>query len=132
MPTWIKPGFWEKAAKGYRGWLNLEHLLRPYKVYSALLSQSGTDAPTAIVLENTIGEIVWTRDDVGVYVGTLNGAFTLYKTFIILTQGTGNVCIINSVGLGGDMVVINCNDTSPSNNPIDVQGLMQIEIRVYN
>ena len=28
---------------------------RPYKVYTALLSQSGTNAPTAIVLENTLG-----------------------------------------------------------------------------
>jgi len=32
---------------------------KPYKVYTVLLSQSGTSAPTAIVLENTIGNIVW-------------------------------------------------------------------------
>ena len=29
-----------------------------YKVYRALLSQTGTNAPTAIVLENTLGGIV--------------------------------------------------------------------------
>ena len=28
---------------------------RPYKVYTALLTQSSTDAPVATVLENTLG-----------------------------------------------------------------------------
>jgi hypothetical protein len=49
---------------------------RPYKVYTALLSQSGTDAPVATVLENTLGgDIVWTRDMAGQYTGTLADAF---------------------------------------------------------
>lgn len=53
------------------------------KVYRALLSQSGTDAPTAVVLENTLGgELVWNYIDVGVYRGILNGAFTENKTNI--------------------------------------------------
>lgn len=29
--------------------------LLPYKVYTALLTQTGTDAPVATVLENTLG-----------------------------------------------------------------------------
>lgn len=46
------------------------------KVYRALLTQSGTDAPTATVLENTLGgTLVWTRDGAGTYLGTLAGAF---------------------------------------------------------
>jgi hypothetical protein len=46
------------------------------KVYRALLTQTGTDAPVATVLENTLGgDVVWTRADIGVYVGTLAGAF---------------------------------------------------------
>lgn len=46
------------------------------KVYRALLTQSGTDAPVATVLENTLGgTVVWTRNDVGEYVGTLATAF---------------------------------------------------------
>ena len=53
------------------------------KVYRALLAQSGTDNPTAIVLENTLsGTPVWTRDGVGTFVATLAGAFTADKTFI--------------------------------------------------
>lgn len=38
------------------------------KVYRALLTQSGTDAPVATVFENTFGEnIVWTYEGPGVY-----------------------------------------------------------------
>ena len=37
--------------------------LNGVKVYRALLSQSGTDDPVALLLENTIGAIYWTRND---------------------------------------------------------------------
>ena len=53
------------------------------KVYRALLMQSGTAAPVAIVLENTLGgTVVWTRSDVGLYTGTLDNTFTETKTWI--------------------------------------------------
>jgi hypothetical protein len=55
---------------------------RPYKVYTALLTQSGTDDPTAIVLENTIGDIVWTYSSLGEYLGTLANVFTEDKTYV--------------------------------------------------
>jgi hypothetical protein len=55
--------------------------VRPYKVYTALLSQSGTNAPVATVLENTLGgTVAWSVSSVGLYLGTLTGAFTLNKT----------------------------------------------------
>lgn len=42
--------------------------IRPYKVYTALLTQSGTDAPVATVLENTLGfDIQWQRLQSGFY-----------------------------------------------------------------
>ena len=53
------------------------------KVYRALLTQTGTDAPVATVLENTLGgEVVWTRGSPGTYAGTLANAFTADKTFV--------------------------------------------------
>lgn len=65
-----------------------------YKVYTALLTQSGTDAPVATVLENTLGDIVWTRDSVGIYRGTLNGVlFLLEKTIIPPFSPNGNICM---------------------------------------
>lgn len=54
-----------------------------YLVYTALLTQTGTNAPVATVLENTLGgTVVWSYDDTGVYVGTLTGAFPADKTVV--------------------------------------------------
>lgn len=48
----------------------------PYKVYIAKLTQTSTDSPIPTVLINTLGgELVWTRDGSGVYLGTLVGGF---------------------------------------------------------
>jgi hypothetical protein len=53
------------------------------KVYRALLSQSGTDAPEVQVLVNTFGVAVnWTRDGAGLYIGALaSGALDPARTF---------------------------------------------------
>jgi hypothetical protein len=53
-----------------------------YLSYVALLTQTGTSAPVATVLANTLGgTVVWTRDSAGNYTGTLAGAFTEDKTY---------------------------------------------------
>lgn len=54
------------------------------KVYKALLSQTGTSAPVARVYQNNLGgEVVWTRDGTGIYVGTLAGKFDDDQVFTI-------------------------------------------------
>jgi hypothetical protein len=59
------------------------------KIYRALISQSEPNDPMVIVLENTLGTIVWTReggssgDASWDFIGTLTGAFTEDKTFIL-------------------------------------------------
>lgn len=56
----------------------------PYLVYTALLTQSGTDAPVATVLQNTLGgTVVWSYLGAGSYLGTLNGVFTVNKTVFV-------------------------------------------------
>lgn len=60
--------------------------IRGYKVYTALLTQSGTDAPVATVLENTIGNIWFGYIEDGVYSIHSNGLFTEYKTVNTLHQ----------------------------------------------
>ena len=61
-----------------------------YKVYTALLTQTGTTAPTETVFQNTLGGvIVWTRNGVGDYIGTLTGAFPVDKTFVF-SSSLGN------------------------------------------
>ena len=53
------------------------------KVYKALLTQTGTDAPVATVLENTLGGVpIWTYGGVGTYDVTLADAFPTSKTNI--------------------------------------------------
>lgn len=57
------------------------------KRYVALLSQSGTDAPNATILVNTLGVVpVWSYDDVGQYIITAEGKFTLLKTAVKVSQ----------------------------------------------
>lgn len=75
MPTFIKPGFWEKKVKGYKEWLNLDQLIESktptstYKVYTALLTQTGGDNTEGITGGSlTIGvtyEIYDTGDPAG-------------------------------------------------------------------
>ena len=101
---------------------------RPYRVYTALLTQSGTDAPVATILENTIGDIVWERGSAGNYTGTLTNAFIENKTFILATLGGAEIVII-SASSSINIIRINTNDTT---NFIDFDGDMSIEIRVYN
>ena len=60
---------------------------RPYKVYTAVLTQQNTNAPSAVVLENTLGgTVVWSRNSTGNYYGTLNSAFPI-QSKIALFQG---------------------------------------------
>lgn len=54
------------------------------KKYVALVSQSGTDAPTVVVLENTIGTITWGYISDGDYSINSSGLFTLNKTIIFM------------------------------------------------
>lgn len=61
---------------------------RPYKIYVALLNQSGTNAPTATILENTLGAtITWTRNSAGSYVATASiSTFAPNKTVVTIGQ----------------------------------------------
>lgn len=69
---------------------DFEGISKSYETYVALLTQSGTNAPVATILENTIGDIIWTRVSTGLYKGTLTGAFLATKTAVYLTNG-GNI-----------------------------------------
>lgn len=51
------------------------------RIYKAILTQTSTNDPVATVFENTLGNIVWTRDSAGAYTGTLTGAFPAGKVY---------------------------------------------------
>ncbi|HLF53538.1 MAG TPA: hypothetical protein VI621_14670, partial [Flavobacterium sp.] len=103
-------------------------LEKPYKVYTALLTQSGTSAPTAIILENTFGVVpTFTYEGVGQYSVTLNGGFITDKTWqMISSNNIGSQDKLEIYDNGDDSVWI---DTVTSNGKLNKT---PIEIRVYN
>ena len=105
---------------------------RPYKVYTALLTQSETDAPVATVLENTLGgEVVWSRIEVGAYIATLNGVFTLNKTIGFFTYSLSQG---DEIFMTVQTIDVNTLELKNRTSTVSVQDMFsgQIEIRVYN
>lgn len=106
---------------------------RPYKVYTALITQTGTSAPLSIVLENTLGgTITWTRTGVGAYIGTFSSTWIASKTLLMLTNSVAyNAEVQMFVSGTKEIAVFTYNaigvlaDTIPSVNPSN------LEIRVY-
>tara|TARA_R100001460_G_scaffold66882_4_gene107169 strand:+ start:2985 stop:3509 length:525 start_codon:yes stop_codon:yes gene_type:complete len=74
-----------------------------YKTYAVELSNfgGGAVAPTATVMQNTLGVIAWTRTSVGKYVGTLASAFTAAKTLITTQSQTVANPSIGANGVNG-------------------------------
>lgn len=108
MKNWLKVGLFTSKARGSKGELEIPPMPN-YKEYVALLTQSGTDAPVATVLSNTIGNIVWTRVNVGSYDGILNGAFPSDKLIIpgfFSFHGDGTTSIKITDGYGSPSTVI--------------------------
>jgi len=105
--------------------------LPAYKVYSALLTQTGIDPPGVTVLENTLGiNPKWGRISPGNYRALALGAFTLGKTVIV--PGVINFTALNNnTPATVDEVFIETLDSMIGPN----DGLLNntfIEIRVYN
>lgn len=112
--------------------------IAPYKVYTALLTQSGTSAPVAVVLQNTIGDIIWGRSSAGVYSVNLTAAFPANRTFCSATfsyeDAAGGGKSIGISRNGDNVVLLRTADSLIGSSSTD--GLMleptSIEIRVYN
>jgi hypothetical protein len=100
--------------------------VRPYKVYTALLTQTGENAPVATVLENTIGDISFTYESAGSYTINSNRLFTVNKTWVqnIMLNVTPDVVAFNPVNGNNIGIVCSSGDDGLLNTPI--------EIRVYN
>jgi hypothetical protein len=109
-----------------------------YTVYTALITQTGTDAPVATVLQNTTGgTIVWTRNSTGRYLATISGAtYTANKTAILLTSGSASATdgrFLKVEDSGNTTVQAFYNFDTSANTAQDgiIAGSM-IEIRIYS
>jgi hypothetical protein len=67
---------------------SVSNALPTYKKYIANISQAGTNDPTLSILENDLGDLVFTRAAIGRYEATLTGAFP--------TQGQVYLMVSNS------------------------------------
>lgn len=109
------------------------------KVYRALLTQTTTDAPTAVVLHNDLSAaIVWTRSGLGTYVGTLAAAFVSGKTFLTMGQ-FGSKAVAAGVGgfriqvvrTSANVITVTTGDGAGSTALDAVLSVTPIEVRVY-
>jgi len=104
-----------------------------YKVYTALLSQSGVDAPTSIELENTLGTITFGYNNVGNYSVLSDSLFILEKTAIFLSPlnnaGNNAIAVINPAG-ASEFFLETLDILGASAN--ERLFYTAIEIRVYN
>ena len=143
MPTYIKTGFWEKARKGYKEWLNLDSLVQSliqpnYKIYRALLNQQDDENPVAIVLENTFGfDFEWNRTDVGQY-SFYHPIFDINKTHYFINTSTtpeeafaSLYFLVDTPNNGINITTTNSEEWPPvqSDNKLYYT---PVEIRVYN
>jgi hypothetical protein len=104
-----------------------------YTKYVCNLNQTGTAAPVVQVLENTIGNIVWTRFGVGDYRGTLTGAFPTISKVWFSKPNTQ----FNASNYGAFLSIISTNVIQllttdyDQITPIDGAYSTSFEIRIY-
>lgn len=133
-----------KIGDGETAWADLLAYSTPtgVKTYRALLTQTGTDAPVATVLENTLGgTLVWTRSDVGLYIGTLAGAFTANKTCLPPVNASADLeaattCVTSSLfRVDADIVKLQTALIDPIGDAINLTDTLlnnaYVEILVY-
>lgn len=109
-----------------------------YKVYTALITQFGTNAPVATVLENTLsGTPVWTRTGVGVYPITLTGAFPNDNKLFILPSRAGVLIVADVVFYfiaeytSANVITLHFYDTGFIPMDLENNVFFCFEIRVY-
>tara|TARA_R110001599_G_scaffold121427_1_gene292990 strand:+ start:139 stop:597 length:459 start_codon:yes stop_codon:yes gene_type:complete len=103
-----------------------------YKVYTAALTQAGTAAPVAAVLQNTTGGVfTWSRVDTGKYRVTVSGITLPANKVVIFENAT------NDLNLGGKITsttVIDVEQFSSGGggySDVMLPGT-SIEIRIYS
>lgn len=106
-----------------------------YRQYVATLTQTGTNAPVATVIKNTLGgTLVWGYTSAGTYTATLSDAFTESKTLgiqqIILDAGD-QITAVSSSRVSNNVVQLLTIETTTVTNINDALTDFPFEIRVY-
>lgn len=105
--------------------------VKPYKSYTARISQNGTDIPTAIELQNDFGVTgTFVRNSPGLYILSINGAFPdLSKAFFILQDLVGTSYEMDLLSINQLIIVTYDEAGNPADGLLNKRGL---KIEVYN
>lgn len=116
--------------------------LAPYRSYVAHLTQSGTNAPVAAILENTLGYVpVWSYMSVGSYHLTLpdeeaNSVSIVGAQQYDFVSSVRGFNIVNNGSGSGDLIIevqhYNITDISTPVSVNDFDFPPLVEIRIYN
>jgi hypothetical protein len=109
---------------------SVSEMLPTYLKYIAIITQSGTADPLLSVLENTIGDIVWTRAASGRYEGTLANAFPDKNKVYLLNNNTQPNAYIRFFWTSINVVQLRTLDFTNTLQD-GVLDYTTIEIRVY-
>jgi hypothetical protein len=110
---------------------DMAHYVQPYKKYIANLTQSGSNTPTALEFENTLGvTISYNYDTTGDYSLTASASiFSQYYTWIIIsTNGIPNTQCYAAWVNDTTIRIRTTNGSSATNGLLEDTA---IEIRVY-
>jgi len=148
MSIFIKAGLWLEKKTGFKGEFNLTRYITDliadspsgstYKVYTALLSQTGEEDPEVTVLQNNTGlEFTASRGNAGSYTIAFTG-YILDQSKVVILMGpyAGPIVIapsLLSAYLYDDNTVFIYTTDAATLTQVD--GLLKntsIEIRVYN
>lgn len=113
---------------------SLVNLEKPtYKVYTALLTQTGSSAPDTTVLENTLGSITYTYLSNGDFTINSAGLFTdENKIFVLTGPSTQTPQLVPVIyWMGSNTLKLQYYNNGVLANDGDMYNL-PIEIRVYN
>jgi hypothetical protein len=125
MATFIKAGFWEqlcKPCRGYKGWLNLDELIKSlappapepaYRVYTALLTQSGGDSDAGLIDNGIVVGVTYRitpyGNEIGVDFTNIGAPNNNAGTYFVATGITPNSWGINT----NDSWVLQYNSGAP-------------------
>ena len=98
--------------------------------YTALLSQVGTAAPTAIVLADTIGGVTWTRIAQGEYIGTAGVFLDTLNTFVIIGNVEHDHLATAEIKTDGTIYVRTTNTQNHQHQDGNLR-YSSIEVRIY-
>ncbi len=98
--------------------------------YIANLTQTGTNAPTAIELSNNIGVVTWTRTLQGNYLGTPTRPLDALYTYVMINSNEHDYLNSAYINTDGNIVVKTTNTQNHQHND-DILNNTTLEIRTY-